>query len=192
MQPSIKPVWTLVSVRLCDLVLWELNPRISTESEAKRIIKSEVEFGQVLPIIISPFFDTDKSYIYDGHQRVQAWTLKYGINHIVQAYQADRFLSEDERKKLTITLHAGATGEWDWNLLSSWSADELSKYGMSKDYIKPLNNDAMNLRLLYESEVMEIPTFEQHLYEEESLKTKTEILDTSQTCPSCGHCFVPV
>jgi hypothetical protein len=49
---SIK--WTNTTVRLSDLKPWEENPRQSTPAEARRILQSMTDFGQVQTIAISP------------------------------------------------------------------------------------------------------------------------------------------
>jgi site-specific DNA-methyltransferase (adenine-specific) len=146
-----KPNWTLIKIRLGDMVAYEQNPRLSTKAQAQRIIASERKFNQVVPFIVSPYHDS-KVKLYDGHQRLSAWLTVYGADHVMDAMQCDRELTDDEHKELIITMHSGATGSWDWNALSGWPAGKLQEWGMDKDTLKDWNNDANNLKELLNAE----------------------------------------
>lgn len=124
------------------------KPRMSTKAQAQRIIASERKFGQPVPFLISPDF-----LLYDGHQRLSAWFTVYGADYEMDAMQSDRPLSEDEHKELVIVLHTGATGSWNWDALSGWSAGDLQEWGMNADALKGWNNDANNLKELLTAEV---------------------------------------
>jgi DNA modification methylase len=147
----MKPNWTLIKIRLGDIVAYEQNPRLSTKAQAQRIIASERKFNQVVPFIVSPYHDS-KVKLYDGHQRLSAWLTVYGADHVMDAMQCDRDLTDDEHKELIITMHSGATGSWDWNALSGWPAGKLQEWGMDKDTLKDWNNDALNLKELLNAE----------------------------------------
>jgi DNA modification methylase len=121
---------------------------MSTKAQAQRIIASERKFGQPVPFLISPDF-----LLYDGHQRLSAWFTVYGADYEMDAMQSDRPLSEDEHKELVIVLHTGATGSWNWDALSGWSAGDLQEWGMNADALKGWNNDANNLKELLAAEV---------------------------------------
>ena len=144
----MKPNWKPIKVRLGQIKAWDKNPRMSNKAQAQRIIASERKFGQPVPFLISPDF-----LLYDGHQRLSAWFTVYGADYEMDAMQSDRPLSEDEHKELVITLHTGATGSWNWEALSGWSAGDLQEWGMNADALKGWNNDANNLKELLAAEV---------------------------------------
>lgn len=122
--------WTNEKRTLRSLTPWERNPRYIKSAQAERLLESFNEFGQVLPICISPSGD-----ILDGHQRrsVIGAADEYGLDYEVDVRVASRELTERERQKLTVYLHQGATGAWDWEKLEtefdfsdllSWGFDE--------------------------------------------------------------------
>jgi hypothetical protein len=139
--------WTNITVRLGDLKPWELNPRQSSKAQAQRILRSFERFGQVEIIAVGPSFE-----VYDGHQRLSALRTLHGENFEVDARQSSRSLTEQERRELVVSLHAGAVGSWDWERVSSWDASDLQGWGMDKDLLKSWNNDANNLKELLKSE----------------------------------------
>jgi len=146
----MKPTWKPIKVKLGQIKAWDKNPRMSTKAQAQRIIASERKFGQPVPFLVSPDF-----LLYDGHQRLAAWFTVYGADYEMDAMQSDRPLSEDEHKELVITLHTGATGSWNWDALSGWSAGDLQEWGMNGDALKGWNNDASNLKELLNAENLE-------------------------------------
>lgn len=95
--------WTNCKVKLIDLKPWDKNPRKSTKEQSERILESVNEFGQVDVLAIGP-----DNEVYNGHQRLGALLIKYGGGYEVDARRSSRKLTEEERKKLTILLHAGA------------------------------------------------------------------------------------
>ena len=149
-----KPKWTPIKIRLGQIQAWEHNPRMSTKAQAQRIIASERKFGQPVPFLVAPEQD-GRFLLYDGHQRLAAWNTVYGADYVMDAMVSDRPLSEDEHKELIITLHTGATGSWNWNTLSGWSAGDLQAWGMTGDTLKEWNNDANNLKELLNAEAAE-------------------------------------
>jgi hypothetical protein len=144
-------VWHNCSIKLGELKAWAANPRYSTKAQAARILKSIESFGQVQTVAISP--DND---VYDGHQRLSALLTIHGGDYIIDARRSSRNLTDTERRRLVLTLHAGATGAFDWELLSGWDTGELKAAGMDAEYLKTLNNDANNLRELINSDSPEI------------------------------------
>ena len=117
--------WTQVTVTLGDLKPWGQNPRTSTKRQAAKLLESWNEFGQVQTIAVSPSLD-----VLDGHQRLSALLAVHGKGYTVDARQSSRALTEDERKRLVVLLHAGAVGAWDWDLLSGWDAGDLIEWGL--------------------------------------------------------------
>ena len=121
-------LWKDVIVKLGYLRPWSENPRCSTKAEALKILKSFDDFGQPIPFVISPEKD-----VYDGHQRLSALLTVNGEKYKVAARMSSRPLTEEERKKLVIMLHAGATGSWDWEKLSSWDSQDLMSWGLDAE-----------------------------------------------------------
>ncbi len=100
---------------------------------------------------VSPLKD-GKVFLYDGHQRYSSWLTVYGEDYEVDARQSDIFLTEEERLEFVVTMHAGATGSWDWQKLSSFPAPKLIEMGFDGDKLKDWNNNANNLKELLNSE----------------------------------------
>ena len=146
-----KIAWTNVSIKLGELKPWDDNPRLFTKKQAKRLLESWEKFGQVQTIAIDP-----GGSVLDGHQRLSALLTLRGSDYQVDARQASRELTESERKELVITLHAGAVGSWDWDVLSGWDGAEIIDYGMDLDVLRDWKKDISGLNLLLESEKPEI------------------------------------
>ncbi|MFI3137721.1 MAG: DNA methyltransferase [Methylococcaceae bacterium] len=140
--------WSNITVKLGELKPWADNPRMSTKAQAHRILKSFEKFGQVITIAVDPDLE-----VLDGHQRLSALLTIHGRDYQIDARQSDRKLELEERKELIINLHTGATGSWDWNALSGWSAGDLQEWGMNLDTKKQWDNDSNNLKELLTAEV---------------------------------------
>jgi hypothetical protein len=138
--------WRNVRVKLGQLQPWGHNPRTSTKKQAQRILESFKTFGQVQTIAIGPSFE-----VYDGHQRLSALLTIYGKDYEIDARQSNRALTDDERRRLVIALHAGAQGAWDWDLLSGWDESLLTDAGMDAELLEQINRDAAALREMLEA-----------------------------------------
>ena len=120
-----KITWSNEKRKLSELVPWERNPRQITDKQAKRLEESFEQFGQVEIIAIGP-----ENQIYNGHQRLKVLSQKYGSNYEVDVRVASRALTEKEREKLTIFLHKGAAGDWDFDVLANeFELDDLLNWG---------------------------------------------------------------
>jgi hypothetical protein len=85
------------------------------------------EFGQPETIAIGP-----GNEIYNGHQRLKSWADKFG-DIDVDVRVANRALTEKEREKLTVFLHKGAAGEWNFDVLANeFEVDDLLDWGFEK------------------------------------------------------------
>lgn len=161
--------WTNEKRKLRDLTPWEHNPRYIKDKQAERLLESFSEFGQVLPVCIGP-----ANEIYDGHQRrnVIGAADEYGLDYEVDVRVASRELTERERQKLTVYLHKGAAGDWDFSELANWGVEEmLVDWGFDEGE-------------LFGSDV---PSFEPVGADEQPrLDQKAPV-----TCPHCGESFVP-
>ena len=140
-------VWTNTTIKLGDLKPWTQNPRQSTKKQARKLLESWEKFGQVQTIAVDP-----DGNVLDGHQRLSALLTVYGKAYQVDARQSSRALTEDERKELVITLHAGAVGSWDWDSLSGWDAPDLMEWGFSQETLADWKRDVGALGNLLESE----------------------------------------
>jgi len=129
--------WTNERRALRDLAPWEHNPRYIKDAQAERLLESFNEFGQVLPICIGP-----SGQIYDGHQRrnVIGAADDYGLDYEIDVRVASRELTERERQKLTVYLHKGAAGDWDWEeLANSFEFDDLVLWGFDEEQLLGLD-----------------------------------------------------
>ena len=103
--------------------------------------ESFTEFGQVETIAIGP-----ENEIYNGHQRLNVLMAQHGGEYEIECRQSDRALTEKEREKLTVFLHKGAAGEWDWDILANefemedlldWGFEEGELFGFDKEPKEP-------------------------------------------------------
>ena len=136
-------VWTPVRVRIGDLRPWERNPRRIRPAHAKRLLQSWQEFGQAQTIAIGP-----NGEVYDGHQRLSALLSAYGPDYEVVALQSSRPLTESERERLTLLLHAGTVGEWDWEALADWDPEVLTSV-LDPELVESLSRDVEALTALF-------------------------------------------
>ena len=140
-------LWTNERVKLRDLKPWEHNPRQMGKRAAQRLLDSWRDYGQVQMIVVGP-----DNEVYDGHQRLSALKAVYGEDYELEVRRASRALTDDERRRLVILLHAGATGHWDWDALAGWEAQQLVEWGLDEDTLKQWRLDAAGLSSLLESE----------------------------------------
>lgn len=144
--------WTPVTVKLGALVPWERNPKRMSKAAAERLLANWQDLGQWQTLAIGPHGE-----VYDGHQRLSALLRVYGKDYAVQALQASRALTDDERARLVIEGSASAVGSFDWDALSGWDAGALQGFGFDGDLLAAWNDQAANLRELLESEKPEPP-----------------------------------
>ena len=120
--------WTNEIRKLSDLIPWPRNPRQVKVDQVKRLQESLDEFGQPETIAIGP-----GNELYNGHQRLKSWADKYG-DIDVDVRVSSRALTEKEREKLTVFLHKGAAGEWDFDVLANeFELDDLLDWGFEKN-----------------------------------------------------------
>ncbi len=139
--------WTQITVRLGDLKPWSDNPRTSTKKQAAKLLESWNEFGQVQTVAVGPGLE-----VLDGHQRLSALLAVHGKGYTVDARQSSRALTEDERKRLVVLLHAGAVGSWNWDDLSNWNAGDLIEWGLDDATLTTWKQDIAALGNMLESE----------------------------------------
>jgi len=167
--------WTNTVVKLSDLQPWERNPRKSSKKQAAKMLESWKTFGQVQTIAVGPGLE-----VYDGHQRLSALLTLHGPDYQIDARQASRELSEQEREQLVVTLHTGATGSWDWDALSGWDATSLQEWGFDQDALSQWNTDAASLALMLEVDTADKTP-------PDDFKEYGDDIETQYCCPKCGY-----
>lgn len=137
--------WKPIKVKLRDLRPWERNPRRISRRRADRLIRSWREFGQAQTIAVGPNLE-----VYDGHQRLSVLRAAYGDDYEVLALQCDEPLNDDQRARLTLLLHAGATGVWDWEALRALGEQNVVAGGLDLESLNEMRHDieALNEMLL--------------------------------------------
>ena len=161
--------WTNETRKLSELVPWPRNPRQIREDQARRLGESLDEFGQVDIIAIGP-----ENEVYNGHQRLNVWAAEHGPDFTVDVRVASRSLSEKEREKLTVFLHRGAAGEWDFDTLANeFDVPDLLEWGFTEHDLQLAAVMVPDFGPVDESEQ---PRLDQ--------KKPVE-------CPECGYEFVP-
>ena len=143
--------WTNQTRRLSELKPWPRNPRQIKTDQAKRLVESFEQFGQVETIAVGP-----DGEVYNGHQRLNVLMAQYGKDYEVEVRVSSRPLTEKEREKLTVFLHKGAAGEWDFDTLSEWDMDNLLDWGF-KPFELGLNSDGNDPNAEWQG----MPEFEQ-------------------------------
>jgi len=120
-----RPTWTTETRKLRDLKPWPVNPRQIQKEQAERLQESFDTFGQVETIAIGP-----ANEVFNGHQRLNVLLAQHGPDYEVDVRVSSRPLTEHERQKLTVFLHKGAIGEWDFELLANtFEVDDLIDWG---------------------------------------------------------------
>ena len=144
--------WQPVTIALAALTPWERNPKRISRSHAKRLLDLWDKLGQFQTIAIGPGGE-----VYDGHQRLSVLLAAYGKDYQVQALQAPRALTEEERQELTIAAHVGTVGQFDWDALAGWDAGALQGWGLDGETLGNWRADvgALDAMLAAEKEAPE-------------------------------------
>ena len=149
---SVPLSWKNITVRLGQLKPWDHNPRQSTEKQSRALVRSWDKFGQVHLFAVDPVFN-----VIDGHQRLTGLLLDHGPDFRVEARQSNRQLTDAEQRELSVTLHQGAVGHWDWDELGKWDGVDLVDWGFDGDTLTDWTRDVGALNNLLESENPEPP-----------------------------------
>ncbi|RKY06849.1 MAG: hypothetical protein DRP56_06710 [Planctomycetota bacterium] len=111
--------WISETKTLGELIPRPDNPRFINEAEGERLIDSYFEFGQPIPLLANP-----DGTLNDGHQRLKKWIEKFGPEFKADLRIPSRPLTQKEWQKLTVYLHRGTTGQFDFEMLKGWEIDE--------------------------------------------------------------------
>ncbi|NLF00813.1 MAG: DUF4417 domain-containing protein [Anaerolineales bacterium] len=144
--------WTPTRVRLADLAPWERNPKRMSKAQAARLEASTGKLGRAGVLLVGPPDADGKRPLYDGHQRAKVWGALYGPATEVVALEADRTLTDEERRATSL-LTVTAAASFDWDALSSWDVGELVTWGFDADTLKAWGDDVGNLREMLSAEV---------------------------------------
>jgi len=112
--------WANETRKLRDLQPQEDNPRQIRKAQAERLVKSFDQFNQVETIACNP-----DGTILNGHQRYFVLLAAYDADYEVDVRIPSRPLSRAEWQKLTVYLHKGAAGEWNWDALAEWEGVDV-------------------------------------------------------------------
>ena len=116
--------WANEKRTLSQLIPWPRNPRQIKGASVKRLQESFNEFGQVETVAVGP-----GNEVYNGHQRLKSWFTEFGDVE-VDVRVSSRPLTEKEREKLTVYLHKGATGDFDFEILANeFELTDLLEWG---------------------------------------------------------------
>ena len=143
--------WNNETRHLRDLKPQQDNPRTISESQAKRLLESWDEYNQVETLAIGP-----DGTIYNGHQRYYTLLALGNLDLQVDVRVSSRTLTKDEWRKLTVFLHQGTVGEWDFEALRGWDTERLLEWGF-KPYELGLEAEEVD----YEEMWQGMPEFEQ-------------------------------
>ena len=165
---TAKITWTNETRKLSELKPWTRNPRQIDKASAERLADSFASFGQVETIAIGP-----DNELYNGHQRLNVLQDKHGKDFEVEVRVSSRALTEKEREKLTVYLHKGATGEFDFDALANeFELDDLLEWGFEEHDLLGLEFDMSSLVGGFSSELKEMTQ-----YSTVSLTAKKEVAE---------------
>lgn len=111
--------WTRETRKLSELKPNPHNPKEIYKANAERLAESRDTFGEIEPFLIGP-----ENELYDGHQRLNAWGDKYGLDFEVTCWQSNRALTEKEWQKLVVYKHKTTTGIFNFEELANWGIEE--------------------------------------------------------------------
>jgi len=117
-----------------DIKLNPNNPRIIKDDNFKKLVKSIIDFPEMLNI--RPIVVNDDMIILGGNMRFKA-CKEAGLKEIPIIKASN--LSEDKQREFLIKDNLSG-GEWDWELLQSWDELELEEWGLDV-WKKPVEVD---------------------------------------------------
>lgn len=120
--------WTNETRCLRDLIPQEDNPRKISKAQADRLLESFDEYNQVETLAIGP-----DGKIYNGHQRYYVLLAHGDLDLQVDVRVASRALTDEEWQRLTVYLHRGTVGDWDFEALKGWDTGKLLEWGFEEE-----------------------------------------------------------
>lgn len=174
-----KLVWHTAKKRVRDLVHYEKNPRVLSESQMRDLKRSLKRFN----LVEIPAIDLDNK-IVAGHQRLKALVLLGRGEEEIEVRVPNRKLTKEEFDAYLITSNA-VGGDWDFEKLKSFDLGMLMDVGFDKDELANLwaqNLEAEDDDFNVEKEIATIK------------KPKTKLGDILQLGPhrlACGDATDP-
>lgn len=127
----MKLKWTTEKRMVKDLVPYEYNPRILTESRKEKLIASLNKFD----VVEIPVINTDNTIIA-GHQRIKVLMELERSEEMIDVRVPNRMLTETELKEYNITSNV-QVGFWDIDVLEQAFSDiDLGALGLNVDEIE--------------------------------------------------------
>jgi len=112
------------------------NPRIIKDDKFKRLVKSIIEFPEMLQL--RPIIVDDNMVVLGGNMRLRA-CKEAGLTR-VPIIKASA-LTAEQQKRFIITDNVGF-GEWDWDALANeWDPNDLVEWGLDVPIFDPETND---------------------------------------------------
>jgi site-specific DNA-methyltransferase (adenine-specific) len=112
------------TVKISEVKLNPNNPRLIKDDNFKKLVKSVIDFPEMLNI--RPIVVNDDMIILGGNMRFKA-CKEAGLKEIPIIKASN--LSEDKQREFLIKDNVSG-GEWDWDLLKEWDNEELEEWGL--------------------------------------------------------------
>ena len=112
------------TVKISEVKLNPNNPRLIKDDNFKKLVKSVIDFPEMLNI--RPIVVNDDMIILGGNMRFKA-CKEAGLKEIPIIKASN--LSEDKQREFLIKDNVSG-GEWDWDLLQEWDNEELEEWGL--------------------------------------------------------------
>lgn len=127
-------------VKIGDIRMNPDNPRIIKDYKFKQLVKSIMEFPEMLEI--RPIVVNEDNIILGGNMRYKA-CQDANIDEVYIIKAKD--LNEEQQKEFLIKDNAGF-GEWDWDILANeWDTEKLNEWGLDLPILNEklqVSNDA--------------------------------------------------
>ena len=107
------------TVKISEVKLNPNNPRLIKDDNFKKLVKSIIDFPEMLNI--RPIVVNDDMIILGGNMRFKA-CKEAGLKEIPIIKASN--LSEEKQREFLIKDNISG-GEWDWSLLKDWDNEEL-------------------------------------------------------------------
>lgn len=118
------------TVKISEVKLNPNNPRLIKDDNFKKLVKSIIDFPEMLNI--RPIVVNDDMIILGGNMRYKA-CKEAGLKEIPIIKASN--LSEDKQREFLIKDNVSG-GEWDWTLLQEWDSLELEEWGLELPVFK--------------------------------------------------------
>jgi len=132
------------TVKITEVKLNPNNPRVIKDDNFKKLVKSVIDFPEMLNI--RPIVVNDDMIIIGGNMRFKA-CKKAGLKEIPIIKASN--LSEDKQREFLIKDNVSG-GEWDFDLLKEWDSLKLEEWGLELPIDEQIDK-------LEEGETLDIP-----------------------------------